>query len=706
MEQKARDCRNKDMPGKGTVARASVWSHFPVFGTRRAEMEALKATLAIRGEALSDARQMLEAYSDRLAELAETGRRQVEIQAASHAALEALEQRVEALARAREETAGQLASVEASNGSLSAERDAALERVRALEAALMQAERERTDLHQGWRLIADAADVILWDCDMPSMRLTLSDSFYRMLGYDRATDAITWEIWRGLVHPDDRAMANRQYREHLLGRNERYEAEYRLRRKDGEYRWFSASGKIAFGPDESAQRYAGVLSDISDRKHQEAIIATLAYFDNLTGLPNRTHLLSVLEARLAAGDAGGALLLLDLDNFKTVNDAFGHAFGDRLLQTVAARLQHLCESEALRDAQEGAVVTRFGGDEFMVVLGRGPDRPQPYEVADRMLQILRDPVCLDGRSVYLGGSIGLTMFPEDGTRADLLLKNADTALFRAKAAGRKCRVAYDADMGVEAAVRMEMEEALRGAIRGGELALVFQPQVELATRRITGYEALLRWKSRKYGNVPPDRFIPMAEECGVIHEIGQWVIREACRFAASIPAARRGGLCISVNVSPLQFVEDGLAEQIRAAARVCGIPLSMLAVEITETMLMENFGVIVGGLQSLRADGCHMYLDDFGTGYSSLNYLKNLPIDVLKIDKSFVQDVMVHPTERKLLRAIIGMAHSLRLKVVAEGVETEEQRTFLLQARCNFMQGYLFSRPLPQEEARALLGDE
>ena len=703
MEQNAQDYRNKDVSGKGPAGRASVWPHFPVFRSRKAEVETLKAALALRGEALAGARHALEEYAARFSGLAEETQRQIQAQTASNAALAAFEQRVAELGREREAALARLVSLEASNGQLLSDRDAFLERNRAYEAALTQAERTLADIRQVWGLISEAADVILWDCVIPSMQLTLSDSFYRMLGYDREADAITWEIWRGLVHPDDRVQVNRLYHDHLIGRTDRNAAEYRLRRKDGEYRWFSASAKIAYNPDGSVQRYAGVLSDITDRKHQEAIIATLAYYDNLTGLPNRTHLLSLLEARLAGSENGGALLLLDLDNFKTVNDAFGHAFGDRLLQTVAARLAHLCESEALRVSHEGAVVTRFGGDEFMVVLEKRPEYPHPYEVADRILRILRDPICLDGRSVYLSCSIGLTMFPEDGVRADLLLKNADTALSRAKTAGRKCRVAYDTDMGVEAATRMEMEEALRGAIRNNELALVFQPQADLATRRITGYEALLRWNSRIYGNVPPDRFIPMAEECGVIHEIGHWVIRETCRFAALIPESWRGGLCVSINVSPLQFIEDGLLEKIRDAIRSFGIPSSMIAVEITETMLMENFDGIVGCLQALRADGCHIYLDDFGTGYSSLNYLKNLPIDVLKIDKSFVQDVMVHPTERKLLRAIIGMAHSLRLKVVAEGVETEAQRTFLLQARCNYMQGYLFSRPLPQDDARALL---
>ncbi len=700
MERNARDPAGQRVPAQNPGGRASGRTAFPFFRSRKAELAILQAALEANGEALAQARRTEEANAVRIADLADAVARQAWAFDAAKAAYEA---RLASLQLELDSAAMRRASQETFLAGLSAERDDAVARIRELETSLAVAQADREEMNQLRELLSAATDVVLWDCNMANMEMRVSDSFYRLLGYDRSAEAVSWEVWRGLMHPEDRPAMNRLYRDHLLGRTDRITSECRMRRKDGEYRWFSFAAKLAFGADGSVRRYAGMLSDITDRKQQEAIIAELAYYDNLTGLPNRTHLLSVLESRLAGSGTGGALFLLDLDNFKTVNDAFGHAFGDRLLQTVAARLQHLCTTESACGPKRNAVVTRVGGDEFMIVAERGPGMPHPGDLADGMLAALRDPVQLDGRSVYLSGSIGLTLFPDDGTRADLLLKNADTALFRAKAAGRKCRVAYDAEMGVEAAVRMEMEEALRGAIRDGELALAFQPQVDLAERRITGYEALLRWNSRKYGHVPPDRFIPMAEECGVIHEIGLWVIREACRFAAAIPVSRRAGLRVSINVSPLQFLQEGLLTQIRTAIRSHGIPASMIAVEMTETLLMENFRMIVGCLQALRDDGCHIYLDDFGTGYSSLNYLKNLPIDVLKIDKSFVRDVMTHPPERKLLRAIIGMAHSLRLKVVAEGVETEEQRAFLKQSRCNYMQGYLFSRPLPRENALALL---
>ncbi len=634
-----------------------------------------------------------------------------------------------AVERARDQVEGrflaQQAHLEAERGKRVRELEAVQAQLRKQNLALTEVNRERMEagerLHEQierlaraqeeiaavgerYRLVAEGANDIIWDWDARTKRLHLNDRFYELLGYDRAVDVISYEAWRSLIHPDDRVQAYASYHEHLLGNTPRVVSEYRMRRKDGEYRWFFASGKLILGADGRIVRYAGSLTDIGDLKRQEAIIAELAYTDSLTGLPNRTSMLSVLESRLDRDStAGGALLLVDLDNFKTINDAFGHAYGDRLLKAIAERLNMICATtDPNPDMDLQTIVSRFGGDEFMLVMDRNGGR-QPGQLADHILQGMLEPFLLEGKFIHVSCSIGITCFPEDGTLSGGLIKNADTALFRAKDAGRKCWVAYSPEMGFEAARRMDMEAELRKALGADEFRMVFQPQVDIAHMHIMGYEALIRWNNPHFGQVPPDRFIPMAEETGLILDIGAWVIRESCRFAASLPQSGQRNFCVSINVSPLQFSHGNLEEQLREAVRQNGIPPSMIGVEMTETMLMEDFDRIVDCLQTLRAEGFRIYLDDFGTGYSSLNYLKNLPIDVLKIDKSFVNGILEHEAERSLLRSIIGMAHSLNLSVVAEGVETEAQRQYLDTIQCNYMQGYLFSRPVPPDEAIALL---
>ena len=463
-------------------------------------------------------------------------------------------------------------------------------------------------------------------------------------------------------------------------------------RKDGTLFWCDLSLAPVRDGTGQVTHFVGILNDITDRKRYEEQLERQNNLDELTGLANRNRLkertdLAVALAHEQRGNV--ALLYLDLDNFKRINDSLGHASGDALLRAVAGRI-----AAQLRDCDTAA---RMGGDDFVIVLPDLADAQQAAMVAHRILQDIARPLQLQEHELTLSASIGLSLFPQDGANYETLLRNADAAMYRAKESGRNTLCFYTADLNTQALQKLELEARLRRALERGELRLHYQPLMHLTTEAVNDVEALVRWQTQEGTLVSPADFIPLAEETGLIVPIGQWVLETACQ---QVRQWQTQGLelRVAVNLSARQFQDEGLVESVRQALRQAGLEGRQLKLEITESVVMHNAERATQTLAELKALGVGVAVDDFGTGYSSLAYLRRFPIDQLKIDRSFVQDATVHPDSAAIVHSIIGLARNLRMQTVAEGVETPEQRAFLLAAGCDLLQGYLFSRPLPAQD--------
>ena len=462
----------------------------------------------------------------------------------------------------------------------------------------------------------------------------------------------------------------------------------------GRRRRWSLTGKPIIGAGGAVEGFRGVGSDVTDAREAEDRIRYLARYDALTGLPNRVLFHEELEMALVRMRRGGepfALLCLDLDHLKDTNDTVGHAGGDALLVEVAARQRGVIG--------ERDTVGRIGGDEFAIIeAGAGaPERVSRF--AQRIAQALAAPFAFNGVAVALSGSIGVAMAPSDGKDADTLLKNADMALYRTKETGRGAHHFFEAAMDEKARDRRQIEADLRQALSQNELRLHYQPLLDISSGLIIGCEALLRWERPKFGLVMPDAFIPLAEETGLIIGMGEWVLNEACKAAASWPSDIR----VAVNLSAVQFRSPGLVPVITKALRQSGLPASRLEVEVTESVLISESQTAGAILNTLRLMGVRIALDDFGTGYSSLSYLRKMPFDKIKIDRSFISDLMTHPDCAAIVNALIGLAGNLNMSITAEGVETDAQLAHLRAKGCSEAQGYLIGRPAPVAVLVALL---
>ena len=432
--------------------------------------------------------------------------------------------------------------------------------------------------------------------------------------------------------------------------------------------------------------------------HERASAEYRAQHDALTGLPNGVVFHDRVEVALASARRSGrraAVMFLDLDRFKSINDSLGHAVGDQLLRTVATRLQAV-----LRDSD---TVARLGGDEFTILLSSLDDETDCVRVAEKVLGVFADPIVAGGRELTTSTSIGVAVFPDDGEDVEALLKHADTAMYRAKANGRNAYQLYTSDMSARARVRLSLESNLRTAIDRRELELHYQPKVDLASQAVVGVEALVRWPHRELGFVAPDAFIPLAEETGLIVPLGEWVLEAACTQAKAWIDAGLPPLPVAVNLSARQFADRRFEGVVEGVLDRTGLPASMLELEITESVFLHDLAAATSTLRDLRALGVGCSIDDFGTGYSGLRYLATMPIDSLKIDRSFIGSISGETDESPIVEAVIALAHSLRMTVVAEGVETDRQARFLRAHGCEQMQGYLFSPPVPAHEIESLL---
>lgn len=471
------------------------------------------------------------------------------------------------------------------------------------------------------------------------------------------------------------------------------ESEWTYLRKNGERIPVQLNITALHDDDGELSGYLKVAYDISDRKRTEAFILRMAHHDSLTGLPNRVLLMDRLEMAIKQARKNGELvgvLLLDLDHFKRVNDTLGHHVGDQLLIAMSNRLQRY-----LRDAD---TLARLGGDEFVIVLPEVVSQEAMQQAVDRIVSQIAQPIKVGEREMLVTPSVGGAVFPSDGNDAQTLLKNADAAMYSAKAAGRNNAQWFNEDMLRQNKEKLQLTSALKPALESDQFRLVYQPEICLKTGRIIGLETLIRWRHPTLGEIAPDKFISLAEETGLILPIGEWVLTKACSDVVRLNKEHGLNLEVAVNVSPRQLQQAGWIGQIRKALEASGMPGTSLELEITEGMLIQNPKESTDLLHEVRALGVRVVIDDFGTGYSSLSYLTRFPIDKLKIDRTFVRDLTVDTTDAAVVDAVIAMAHSLGLKVVAEGVETVEQLTYLKERNCDEAQGYYFSPAISAEE--------
>ncbi|HSH74021.1 MAG TPA: EAL domain-containing protein [Methylophilaceae bacterium] len=441
-----------------------------------------------------------------------------------------------------------------------------------------------------------------------------------------------------------------------------------------------------------------VFHDTSDTKKMAHKMTYLAEHDFLTDLPNRLLLNDRIKQALNSASrrhGKAALMFLDIDHFKKINDTLGHAVGDQLLVQFSKKLQ-----ACLRNTD---TISRQGGDEFVILLPEIPDNFAAAEIAEKLIEVTKNSFIIDSHELFISASIGIAVYPDDGKNADLLTKHADAAMYHAKGVGRNNYQFFNAEMTQRVAEQLSLENFLQKAVEHNELVLFYQPKVSIKTGKIIGVEALLRWQHPEWGMIAPDRFIPVAEDSGLIRPIGNWVLREACRQNRAWQDMGLPEIPVAVNLSVVELRQPNFVQEVMRVLLQSGMAPSHLEIEVTESIAIKEFTEVIGWLQTLKEMGVRLSIDDFGTGYSSLSYLKRLPIDTIKIDKSFIRDIGIDLNDAAIVTAIISMSHSLKLAVIAEGVETTEQLDFLKQHDCDEIQGYFFSRPLPADEFAKLL---
>jgi diguanylate cyclase (GGDEF)-like protein/PAS domain S-box-containing protein len=551
-----------------------------------------------------------------------------------------------------------------------------------------------------YALAARGSNDGLWDWDLQSNQTYYSPRWKALLGYSDDEFGSGPDEWFQRVHPEDLPRIQSEIAAHRAGLTPHFENEHRLLHKDNAYRWVLSRGLAVRGPDGRALRMAGSLTDITQDK----------VADPLTGLPNRVlfidRLARVLERSKRDRGVLFAVLFLDLDRFKVINDSLGHLVGDRLLVAVSRRLEACVRSsDTIARVPEQSTVARLGGDEFTVLLEDIQGVDNAVTVAQRIQQELAVPFQLNGTEVYTSASIGIAVGPAGYHQPDEMLRDADAAMYTAKSAGKARWEVFDAAMRERALARLQLDTDMRRGLERREFCLHYQPILALEGDRLAGFEALVRWRHPQRGLLEPVEFIAIAEETGLIVPLGWWVLHESCRqmkeWQASFPCDPP--LKISVNLSSKQFLQVDLAAEIKRLLREVGLDPHCLKLEITESAIMDDPDSASKTLADLRALGIQVCIDDFGTGYSSLNYLHRFAVDTLKIDRSFIQQMDNTEENVQIVQSIVGLAHNLSIEVIAEGVETEAQRCRLAALSCEFGQGFYFSRPIDSTAAEELL---
>lgn len=514
-----------------------------------------------------------------------------------------------------------------------------------------------------------------------------SERWHEITGYS-SKDMQEMEL-ESLIHPSDREKVKRIITDHVMSNTPYYDCEYRIITKTGEYKWIKAKGRVATDNNES-YRILAIHMDMSELNECKEKLQYIAYHDQLTGLQNRLALHKKMYYLMNDKHVNRfALLYIDIDKFKNINDTMGHSFGDNLLQQISERLKLQNNIDAL---------FRIGDDEFIVLIKQFDKRDDIERSAINIIKTLKTPFIIEANNIFITASIGVSLYPEHGIDTDTLLKNADIAVYKAKESGRNRIVFYNEPMNEIIIERMYIENNLWSALVNNEFELYYQPQYDLESDCISGFEALIRWNSVELGMISPDRFIGIAEDTHLIIPIGVWVLKTACAYLKKLHQLGYQNLNISVNISILQLLQDEFVDMVMDTITTEGIKAKHLELEITESILMESYETIAGKLRLLRAKGIRIALDDFGKGYSSLTYLKLLPSTTLKIDKVFIDTITDSERNKTFVDLIVNLGKSLKLCVIAEGVETTEQKDYLVKHRCDKMQGYLFSKPLSEYE--------
>ncbi len=557
-------------------------------------------------------------------------------------------------------------------------------------------EKTLSESEERLRSVVESVREVIFHIDMHGNFTFLNAAWARILGYPVV--ACIGKPMFEFIGKEDQAQYHDLLGQILRRELDSFRIELRMLKQCGEACWVEADMTLSLDNQGCVIGTAGTLNDISERKKNEERLVFMATHDDLTGLPNR----NLFEDRLTHAITHAiratrmvAIIFLDLDQFKMVNDSMGHDQGDVLLCIVAARLAEMVRSSD--------TVARLGGDEFVIVLPDLETEEDAIHIANKIMKSFEQPVCLKKQEIYMGGSIGIAMYPKDGDSISQLVKNADTAMYRAKELGRKQMCFYSPEMNEKLLERLTLEYDLRRALEKNEFEVYYQPKLSIITRKILGFEALLRWRHPVRGLIGPDEIIPMAESTGLILAIGQWVLRTACNQLVSWQRLGYGNLTMAVNLSPRQFWQEDLVEEIAKILADTGMRPGQLELEITESSVMRNADETISTLRKLNAMGITLSIDDFGTGYSSLSYLKRFPIHALKVDQSFVRDITLDPDAAAIAQGIIALGHTMNLQVIAEGVESESQVDLLRHWHCNAMQGYLFSKPLPSSGAFAMI---
>ena len=575
------------------------------------------------------------------------------------------------------------------------------------EHGLMTARLEQSErLH---RFLVEQSPDLIYTLDNQGCFVFVNGRVESLLGYTR--DELLGQHFSVIVHEDDIEQARFAFGERRIGERATTNFEVRLRNKQNSIRSFdnrlivailSSQGIYKTGSEPAQQHFigtSGVARDITERKRAEETIAFQAFHDLLTGLPNRTLFLDRLELSITQARRRNqrlGVMFLDIDRFKLINDTYGHPEGDRLLKEFSARVRHCLRS--------GDTLARQGGDEFTVLLPDIASADDVAVIAKKMLAELKRPFTVAERDFYATVSIGIAVYPEDGESPDELIRNADIAMYQTKAQGKDGFLEFRPAMNTTHVERISLENDLRLAIKeGNQFELHFQPQINLRQGRIIGVEALIRWRHPTQGLVAPDAFIPLAEETGMIVAISNWVLEAACCRLAELRAKGFLDLRMGINLSPREFERSDLLERIATPLNQHGLPPAAIDIEITESLLMKDAESVIAKVRQLRRTGMGISIDDFGTRYSSLNYLRRFSVSSIKIDQSFVRDIGLGHGSDAIVHAIVGIARSFGLHVLAEGVENETQRAALLALGCDEMQGYLFSQPLPADQLDAFL---
>ena len=553
-----------------------------------------------------------------------------------------------------------------------------------------------------YALAARGANDGLWDWNLEANVVYFSTRWKNMLGYQESEIGDKPDEWLNRIHDADRERVNEEIAAHQKGSVPQFESEHRVLHKDGTFRWMLCRGLAVYNGSGKTSRMAGWQTDITEGKVS----------DPLTGLPNRL-LFTDRVGRLIKHSKRRkeylfAVLFLDLDGFKMINDSLGHLVGDQLLVGVASRLEKcLRATDTVARLGEGFIVARMGGDEFTVLLEDLKHPDDAKQAADRLMKAVTSPFMLGGREVFTSLSIGIALSSHGYEQAEDILRDADTAMYRAKSMGKARYEIFDADMRAGVVARLQLEMDLRRALEHQEFHNVYQPIVSLAAGQIVGFEALLRWQHPTRGLLGPEQFIAVAEETGLIRDLGWWNLREACRQMTEwrTDYSAYSQLTMSVNLSPKQFLQANLVEDIGNLLRELKLPPQALKLELTESTVMGDPSAAIEMLQQIKTLGISLAIDDFGTGYSSLSYLHRFPLDTLKIDRSFISSIG-NGEETEIARTILPMASNLHLDVVAEGVETIEQLVLLKKLHCKYGQGFYFSKPLSAEEAGSLLAEQ